>query len=619
MKLARQWLGDCLTNHSKCGGHCITQTNGDGMATPWLPTRLLEVGPKNSPTVRIVLSKDLLTSDAAPSYAALSHCWGGADDILKLKRENMGQLFQPHAVKVQDDLPKTFQDAIAICRELDIPYLWIDSLCIIQDSKQDWAHESSLMGNVYREAICTIAATGSATSHDGIFFLRGHEPKLELHIPVNPLVPKEGKDAYYRASKSLALVPMNWERTWHLNLDRASPLNQRGWTFQERLLSRRLLHFGHLGIAWECDTHCASEFCQGGYPADDDLYVEDRPSKPTCNVVTGAATEDSSSRMSDVAQAWDAWITFVEAYLQRTLTFASDRLVAISAVAKAMQPQLGKDASYHAGLWESTLLAELCWVVDWSMVSEADDEAPPRPPPPTEGPPSWSWASTAHPIFFPFRGGGLLQERFTRLLLRLIRVATTPMFQDPFGQVNAGTVGLHGRLIPVRVVRAGPLESNRPKEMPWKVVVSYDDDEDGGGDIFQNHPLKIWASLDHDYFSLDPDRAAYALPVMHRLDECENALTMLLGRPSKGLVSGLLLEREDPDSAASASRYKRIGAFLIKDVSTNDALFGFDQEEADEDEGTGSSSGREERNNENEDESGMVTRGKGWYHDLEIE
>ncbi|KEZ45947.1 hypothetical protein SAPIO_CDS1334 [Scedosporium apiospermum] len=557
LTLARRWLGDCLEHHSRCGHHGTHPTENSGSSS-WLPTRLIEVGPKDSSNVRLVLSKDLPSSTPGitPGYAALSHCWGGADDILKLKLQNIAQLLQT-GVK-QDDLAKTFQHAITICRELNIPYIWIDSLCIIQDSKEDWARESSSMGNVYRKATCTIAATASTTSHDGIFFPRGQEPKLECQIGGNPLV----KEHAYRRSKALALVPTNWERTWHLNLDHASPLNQRGWTLQERLLSRRILHFGRLGIAWECETLCASEFCQGGYPPGDDLYLEGCPKKPTC-------TMDPVMRHVEL-EAWDAWIGFVETYSQRSLTFASDRLVAISAVAKEMQPQLADNPSYHAGLWESTLLPELCWMVDWHMASRevlppsANSAPDPGSSSTSTGPPSWSWASANHPIFFPFRGRSLLQERFTRLLARLVNVTTTPAFEDPFGQVHGGTVSLKGRPTPVRLAIADSSDPRCPREALWKLVA-----EDGGP-----LPLQIWASLD-DFSPLDSDPlVVFALPILHRLNECENSLGMRLGHPAKGPVNGLLLEKKETDHIVS---YRRIGAFFVLDVYTNDGWFDFER------------------------------------------
>lgn len=524
-------------------------------------------------------------------YAALSHCWGGADDILKLKSENLDQLLQPDGVNIQEDLPKTFQHAITICRELEIPCLWIDSLCIIQDSKDDWARESSVMGEVYSKATLTIAATGSETSNSGIFFRRaGQEPKLEFHIPGNPLA----EYANYGNSNSLSLVPQNWELTWHINLDNASPLNDRGWTFQERLLSRRILHFGHLGIAWECETQCASEFAHGGYPADNDLYLEGgsgRPTKPTCFLATAP-----NSRLPDEVHAWDAWIKFVEAYSQRSLTFSSDRLVAISAIARAMQHQLGDSNDspssycYNAGLWRSTLLPELCWIVDWSLVSTATVPPVSKSSEPEGGPPSWSWGSTSHPVFFPFTGA-LLQERFTRLLVRLVHVETTPLpsfAQDPFGQVSGGVLTLKGRLIPVRIIKLESREQGQPKEALWKLA-----DADTGTPI---QPA-VWVSRDNEDLGCSDSSIGagyYILPVMHRLDECSNAVNMMLGHPATGPVQGLLLEKVEnamdgensQDEGSTLLRsypqyYRRVGSFFIQDVYSNDAWFGFGQVEDD--------------------------------------
>ena len=141
---AKRWLTECSTSHALCN---IKRND-------LLPSRLLRV---TEEPVKIVLTKDWITK---PHYATLSHCWG------ELKFDTLTQnSLKSWMVRVPiEQAPKTFQDAVLITRQLSIEYLWIDSLCIIQDSDEDWAAESALMSSVYSNSRITIAA---AAAHDG--------------------------------------------------------------------------------------------------------------------------------------------------------------------------------------------------------------------------------------------------------------------------------------------------------------------------------------------------------------------------------------------------------------------------------------------------------------------
>lgn len=64
------------------------------------------------------------------------------------------------------DFPKTFSDAITVCRALRVKYLWIDCLCIVQDCQQDWETQSSKMGDIYCNALFTIIAADAAVNSE---------------------------------------------------------------------------------------------------------------------------------------------------------------------------------------------------------------------------------------------------------------------------------------------------------------------------------------------------------------------------------------------------------------------------------------------------------------------
>ena len=152
-----QWLKTCLSEHSRC-----TDTQ---MTIPWYPSRLIDIGKTDSANVRLIESS---ADPPSGEYATLSHCWGSAR-YLQLNSANLRGL--KHQIAISD-LPLTFKEAFAVTRRLGIRYIWIDSLCISQDSKEDWLHEAALMHKVYSHSYCTIAAAASADSTQGLFRCR---------------------------------------------------------------------------------------------------------------------------------------------------------------------------------------------------------------------------------------------------------------------------------------------------------------------------------------------------------------------------------------------------------------------------------------------------------------
>lgn len=147
---AKSWLTTCLTTHEYC--------NVDGLNTA-VPTRLLSIF-EDPP--RLVSTAELTTR---PRYGTLSHCWGNKE-FLKLNSQNIDSLARAIPNNM---LSKTFKDAIQITRRLGIAYLWIDSLCIIQNDDNDWEHEASLMSSVYGGSTINIAASTAVDGTEGCF------------------------------------------------------------------------------------------------------------------------------------------------------------------------------------------------------------------------------------------------------------------------------------------------------------------------------------------------------------------------------------------------------------------------------------------------------------------
>ncbi|KAF3010193.1 hypothetical protein E8E14_009881 [Neopestalotiopsis sp. 37M] len=214
------WIQNCLMNHDDC----------TGFQSSFTPTRLVEVG-----AGQVTLREGLQNI----SYACLSHCWGASQSTIRTLTSNIDYFKR---LIPWEDLSRTFHDAIDICRRLDIQYIWIDSLCIIQDSEQDWKHESLTMASVYENAFITIAATKSPDGAGGCY--------SNYRVNDTFTVTFEGGDVLLR-KKPAWLNYFNRHDTW--------PLLTRGWAFQEMHLSPRVLHFGRDEVIWQCRTCRLSE------------------------------------------------------------------------------------------------------------------------------------------------------------------------------------------------------------------------------------------------------------------------------------------------------------------------------------------------------------------------
>ena len=229
---ARSWLQECRFTHPRCG------------KSSWSPSRMLDI---SQSSIRLHIRKSVdETLDIGP-YVALSHCWG-QDPFLTTTRSNISDHVQSIDLTT---LSKTFKDAAQISRDLDFPYLWIDSLCIIQDDIQDWYRESSQMADIFSKAALVIGATSSPTSNHGFLGPR------RLHYEGN-------LDVMAAGSSGLRSVALKYRRKINHSDSNAhrpaaeGPLEKRAWAFQERYLAQRFLSFGEEEI-WECNTACHCE------------------------------------------------------------------------------------------------------------------------------------------------------------------------------------------------------------------------------------------------------------------------------------------------------------------------------------------------------------------------
>ncbi|KAK3326110.1 heterokaryon incompatibility protein-domain-containing protein [Apodospora peruviana] len=309
-------------------------------------------------------------------------------------------------------LDKVFQDAIEVTCNLGLAYLWVDSLCIIQDSSSDWAAESVKMGAIYKNAVCNIAAANIISDDAGtesVLFSREQRPSFHHfspHVCISWRSEDTLNDSQEHRDKTMAIEvggyytirdPMQWLTT----VDK-TPLNRRGWISQERELSPCILHFDSQQLYWRCSELLACESYPNGIPYMDRSHkycttrsfrdlVEEQATASVAAVAAATVTEARESVLR-------FWGDFVERYSATELTYKSDKLPAAFGMACELE-RLMPQNRFLAGLWESHLAEGLLWSVvreeDPGMVGPTDILIPDHYRVPT-----WSWASLHHPVVY---------------------------------------------------------------------------------------------------------------------------------------------------------------------------------------------------------------------------
>lgn len=421
MNMSKRWL-------EKCGSH----ENCPPQATVRLPTHLIEVS-QESGECRLHISDP----GEHGHYVTLSHCWGRGI-INVLKKANIKQL---QATMRTESLPRNFQDAVVITRRLGLRFLWIDALCIIQDSVEDWACESSRMADVYQNGTLMISAVAAPDSQYGI--LRPRDI-LQSH----------------RFGRHKQFVFQTWDSP-DGTMDILGPLHRRGWCLQERIMAPRILHFGEQKLVWECCSKVWTEDSGFADVKSDGLRVIDsRASAMPFIWRREADFEEEDHRVERLM----AFYQCIEDFTGRKLTKRFDKLPAFSGLASAFHTSvLGV---YVAGLWENGLVRGLNWY-RWTSEFEED-----RPQPQEYIAPSWSWASMRSGCKYHrtwpdtaalWPEWAKESEHFHRTLSpRLLSYHTELATSDPYGRISDASIKLRGYTRSVLVWPDQPRSSGLP-------------------------------------------------------------------------------------------------------------------------------------------------------------
>ena len=400
------WIRHCKEEHEPCNQNIFEDSNVKA-----LPTRLLRLGTLDQPLLRLIDGKDLPV-DAV--YFTLSHCWGSAV-LTKLTEA----VLDGYRVSIDiTQLSKTFQDAIHVARSLGAYAIWIDALCIIQDSAEDWSREAPLMYGVYHGAELNIAATASVDGSGGLG--RQRDPShlggcLVRTTWANiPSLQNKGRQCV------LLIRPKG--HTWYECVSQAR-LMDRGWVYQELSLAKRVVHFADQQLFWECNLFRASESqprgrCPHGHDYDGGGDHNRRKESLWGRYSTALSTR--SDRQSH-------WRGIVGHYNQCRLTYATDKLPALSGLAECMAKLCGWEMTdYLAGIWREGLPEALLWrAVRRSNLTHSS----------TYCAPSWSWASTD--TVFTYRSDFPKQK----VLMSIVETCTEPK-DHPLGSITNAWVKL---------------------------------------------------------------------------------------------------------------------------------------------------------------------------------
>jgi hypothetical protein len=404
-QLAKKWFHDCKTNHPQC-----TQESSP------LPSRIILIhGDSTPPALKLIKP----TLDMKASYVALSYRWF-AESTLKLTISNEQALQKEIPWSA---IPPTFRDTVAICKSLGLRYLWIDSLCILQDSSMDWDRESSCMKDVYRNASLVIGASQLVGTSADIGFLGRREGHLIEHV---------GKLSTPQNKVLLDIFIMPYQ-PHHGASKIQDPLSQRGWTYQERLLARRFLLFKPDEMLWQCEI-CEKCECT---TLDRCTYEKDREHHYSLQSMLSYDKEE-------VYHAWTHKI--ISNYSKRVLTYESDKLPALAGAAQFFHEKLQDE--YLAGLWKGDFLSGLRWEPDSFTIKNQH--------PASYRAPSWSWVSTNLGVNYP-------DSKFFKEFAEIIDVKCDTADGLPFGRVTGGYLTLKAPIVEgwIRFPQSGIMQNAR--------------------------------------------------------------------------------------------------------------------------------------------------------------
>lgn len=395
--LAQRSFADCINNHPRC----------PAPKDFTLPTRVIDCLDPDNPKLHT-------SHGGTGRYVALSYVWGES-------QPNRTTTTNVDAYTLRIDpalLPQTIKDGIEATHTYGVRYLWVDALCILQDSEDDKAREIARILTIFRHSYFTIIAASAHKVSDGFLHDRSPSSPHDIALP-------------FPCPDSNEVGTMVLSPVWQQYDASAELVNQRAWCLEERLLPARAFVYASHTLQFQCQTsivNVGDAVCGPmiGQRLPDLLFAADATEEP----IALTAADHRALR-------W-AWREAVGDYTRRTVTKTGDKLVAFAAIAELFQRAWR--AEYLAGLWRPTLLQDLLWARNYEG----------RAPRPTRyRAPSWSWAAVDGHVV-----ASLLDDRLSAEVggavqsCEVIGCDAVPAISLlPLGKVLSGTLRLRAAMV----------------------------------------------------------------------------------------------------------------------------------------------------------------------------
>lgn len=400
----KEWHERCVKTHRSCQDKANI-----------LPTRLIDVGDVDQEPFLFVSDGRL------GKWLALSYCWGQSVPV-KTEDANLNERKKQIS---RAELPSLFKDAIDFTRSLGYQYLWIDSLCIVQDSIDDWLNESANMGNIFKNSSLTLAAEASDNTNVGLYESTSNSRRRLFEV--------SSHSKTYN-SKGILLVGRNRFGGPPFR----GPLSTRAWTLQETTLACRVVRFAKGQIWWRCHEQECNE-------RDPDAFCSQRRPNNTMwqvgqsqYLLTKEQSYFHTPQLRSLLRY--SWYFVVMDFTSRRISYATDVLPAISGLAKEIKRHFPQQ--YISGLWLNDIHNDMLWrspkkgaIVRNVYVA-----------------PSWSWANmdfsaswkrTSLPDY-PMFDFDLLDRKSCLLIAEVLEATVVNIKNDPFGQVESGYLRIRG-------------------------------------------------------------------------------------------------------------------------------------------------------------------------------
>lgn len=524
-QFAKNCIEECRQSHEIC------RSGADGL---FLPTRMICVDAYQlEPNCYDVRLDENTLIPPGSRYVALSYCWGDYRPACMTTSSNLPS--QMERIR-WEALPATFQDAVNFTRSLDVRYLWIDSVCIMQqecgkfdrEAEADWIKEAAKMFEVYKNSYATLAA------------LYGHDSRAGLRMDSN----RSRSTALASLKLGKSYLPLFIRPAHFLDGSIATqhhgtrqcepgsyPLLTRAWTFQERMVSPRVLYFTDTEIVFQC-SHDAK--CECGVTTEADFqHVRKLSTARHKNETRRTQLGEHRLANSAVGKAWREEI--VTTYSGLDLTEPRDRLPALGAVAQQFQA-VRHNEKYLAGLWSATIHQDLLWTC-------SEIKGPSHPRSALRRPyslPTWSWASLPVSVNYDIRGHG----SFSSGVAVVVQANCVYGGESQFGNLQNSNLILRSRALRVLV--------------KWKM-----DNSSGPepiGQLFYSQK-GAWIEISFNSHHGNGERATKKIHIDHDgigypiLPEQEELYVFEIARGAFGSRGYLLLRKEDQEK----SIYTRAG------------------------------------------------------------